>query len=151
MLLDIVGMGTAAEVVGEYQFRMPKLLALTMVAVLCFLVIQLIFQRFELGDKSARNRIMRWGVLGFVAIALWQSYPKIQKMENVLLWSVNSDHINKGYMYTLLRELRYFTVEKPEGYSADAVDAIAEKYTETQKIQRLYRRIKIPFRRQISL
>ena len=33
-------------------------------------------------------------------------------------------------MYTLLRELRYFTVEKPEGYSADAVDAIAEKYTE---------------------
>lgn len=130
MLLDIVGMGTAAEVVGEYQFRMPKLLALTMVAVLCFLVIQLIFQRFELGDKSARNRIMRWGVLGFVAIALWQSYPKIQKMENVLLWSVNSDHINKGYMYTLLRELRYFTVEKPEGYSADAVDAIAEKYTE---------------------
>lgn len=66
MLLDIVGMGTAAEVVGEYQFRMPKLLALTMVAVLCFLVIQLIFQRFELGDKSARNRIMRWGVLGFL-------------------------------------------------------------------------------------
>ena len=130
MLLDIVGMGTAAEVVGEYQFRMPKLLALTMVAVLCFLVIQLIFQRFELGDKSARNRIMRWGVLGLVAIALWQSYPKVQKMENVLLWSVNSDHINKGYMYTLLRELRYFTVEKPEGYSAEAVDAIAEKYTE---------------------
>lgn len=73
---------------------------------------------------------MRWGVLGLVAIALWQSYPKVQKMENVLLWSVNSDHINKGYMYTLLRELRYFTVEKPEGYSAEAVDAIAEKYTE---------------------
>ena len=136
MLLDIVGMGTAAEVVGEYQFRMPKLLALTMVAVLCFLVIQLIFQRFELGDKSVRNRIMRWGVLGLVAIALWQSYPKVQKMENVLLWSVNSDHINKGYMYTLLRELRYFTVEKPEGYSADAVDAIAEKYTEdTETVQ----------------
>ena len=36
MLLDIVGMGTAAEVVGEYQFRMPKLLALTMVAGIVF-------------------------------------------------------------------------------------------------------------------
>ena len=130
MLLDIVGMGTAAEVVGEYHFKISKLLALTLIGTLIFLAFQFRFQKLALGHKGARNRIFRVCVLGIIAVVLWQLYPNVHKMENVLLWSINSDHVGKGYMYTLLREIKYFEVEKPEGYSVEAVDDIAEEYAD---------------------
>ena len=133
MLLDIVGMGTAAEVVGEYHFKVSKLLALTLIGTLIFIIVQFRFQKLELGKKGARNRLGRLGALVVIAVVLWQLYPNVQKMPNVLLWSINSDYVGMGYTYTLLRELKYFKVEKPEGYSTEAVDEIADKYAEDEK------------------
>lgn len=130
MLLDIVGMGTAAEVVGEYHFKISRLLALTLIGTVAFLIFQFVFQKLELGHKGAKNRIGRLCGLAVIAVVLWQLYPNVQKMPNVLLWSLNSDYVGRGYMYTLLRELKYFNVEKPEGYSAEAVDEIADEYTD---------------------
>lgn len=130
MLLDIVGMGTAAEVVGEYHFKVSRLLALTLIGTLAFLIFQFVFQKLELGHKGTKNRVGRLCGLAVIAIVLWQMYPNVQKMPNVLLWSINSDYVGKGYMYTLLRELKYFSVEKPEGYSAEAVDEIVDQYSE---------------------
>ena len=133
MLLDIVGMGTAAEVVGEYHFKVSKLLALTLIGTLIFLIIQFRFQTIELGHKGRKNRIARLSVLIIIAVTFWQLYPCVQRMPNVLLWAINSDYAGKGYTYTLLRELKYFKVERPEGYSAETVDDIVEKFTDDKK------------------
>ena len=130
MLLDIVGMGTAADVVGGYHFKVSKLLALTLIGALIFLIFQFKFQKLELGRKGAKNRVVRLCALTVIAVVLWLLSPNVQKMPNVSLWSINKDYAVKGYTYTLLREVKYFKVEKPEGYSAEAVDAIAEEYSE---------------------
>ena len=122
MLLDVLGMGTAADVAGSYEFRLSKLLLLTLLGALAFVVFQFIFQKMELGIKGKKNRIMRLCGLLVIAFVLWRSYPLTQNL--------NEDHVNKGYVYTLLCEMRYFSVEKPENYSKESLDEITEKYAD---------------------
>lgn len=130
MLLDILGMGTAAEVAGSYEFKVSKLLLLTLLGAVVFVVFQFIFQKLELGKKGKRNLICRLCGLLVIIGVLWGSYPLTQKLENVYLWNLNEDHVNKGYAYTLLCEMRYFSVEKPDNYSKDSLDEITEKYAD---------------------
>ena len=126
-ILDIVGVGTAAEVAGEYTFKLPLLAGFTLICALVFVQFAARFQKLELGKKSRKNTICRMGVLAGAAIALVLSFkPVLQKTENVYLWNVNKDYRNRGYVYTLVREIRYIFVEQPEGYSADRVTELAE-------------------------
>lgn len=145
ILLDLLGMRTAAEVAGNYTFSIPWFILLIFAVTAAFVILQFKFQKLELGQRGIRNTIGRLCVLAVVAMVLYKSYPAVQKLENVYLWNLNEDHADKGYVYTLLREIKYFSVEKPENYSAESLDEITEKYS--NKI----RRMKIKYRRRILL
>ena len=129
ILLDLLGMRTAAEVAGNYKFSIPWFILLILAVTAAFVILQFKFQKLELGQRGIRNTIGRLCVLAVVAMVLYKSYPAVQKLENVYLWNLNEDHADKGYVYTLLREIKYFSVEKPENYSAESLDEITEKYS----------------------
>ena len=129
ILLDLLGMRTAAEVAGNYTFSIPWFILLILAVTAAFVILQFKFQKLELGQRRIRNTIGRLCVLVVVAMVLYKSYPAVQKLENVYLWNLNEDHADKGYVYTLLREIKYFSVEKPENYSAESLDEITEKYS----------------------
>lgn len=129
ILLDLLGMRTAAEVAGNYTFSIPWFILLILAVTAAFVILQFKFQKLELGQRGIRNTIGRLCVLVVVAMVLYKSYPAVQKLENVYLWNLNEDHADKGYVYTLLREIKYFSVEKPENYSAESLDEITEKYS----------------------
>lgn len=129
ILLDLLGMRTAAEVAGNYTFSIPWFILLIFAVTAAFVILQFKFQKLELGQRGIRNTIGRLCVLAVVAMVLYKSYPAVQKLENVYLWNLNEDHADKGYVYTLLREIKYFSVEKPENYSAESLDEITEKYS----------------------
>lgn len=129
ILLDLLGMRTAAEVAGNYTFSIPWFILLILAVTATFVILQFKFQKLELGQRGIRNTIGRLCVLAVVAMVLYKSYPAVQKLENVYLWNLNEDHADKGYVYTLLREIKYFSVEKPENYSAESLDEITEKYS----------------------
>lgn len=129
ILLDLLGMRTAAEVAGNYTFSIPWFILLILAVTAAFVILQFKFQKLELGQRGIRNTIGRLCVLAVVAMVLYKSYPAVQKLENVYLWNLNEDHADKGYVYTLLREIKYFSVEKPENYSAESLDEITEKYS----------------------
>ena len=54
-LLDIVGMGTAAEVVGEYSFKIKLMLGIPLIYALVFGEFVLKFQKLELGKKEQKE------------------------------------------------------------------------------------------------
>lgn len=130
MLLDILGMGTAADVVGGYKFQVPVYMGMVLLIVMTFADIQLKFQKLELGKKSRKNLIARWGSIAVIAVVLVAAVPAWWKSENVLLWNVNKEYAKKGYLYMLAGEGKYFSVEKPENYSVEAVDEITEQAEE---------------------
>lgn len=127
-LLDITGIGTAADVAGEYEFKIPLMLGIPLTYSMVFAQFILKFQRLELGKKSRKNLIVRLAFLAVFVVAMAVGFrPLIMKQENVSLWNVNKEYQNKGLVYTFAREFRFVFVEEPEGYSVDAVKKIAEK------------------------
>ena len=130
MMLDILGMGTAADVVGGYKFQVPVYMGMVILSVMTLADIHLKFQRLELGKKSRKNLIARWAGIAVIAAVLAFAVPAWWKSENVLLWNVNKEYAKKGYIYMLAGEGKYFSVEKPENYSIEAVDEITEQAKE---------------------
>ena len=134
MLLDIMGMGTAADVMGNYSFTVPRHLKIILFFDIAFLIFQFIFQKLELGKKSRKNLICRMGSLVILFIVAVLALPLLKNAQGVNLWNVAKDYTQKGYLYTLLLEARYISVEKPDGYSPQKVDEIlAENKDETSE------------------
>lgn len=134
MLLDVLGMGTAADVMGNYSFTVPRHLKIILFFEAAFLIFQFVFQKLELGKKSRKNLICRMGSLVILFIVAVQALPLLKNAQGVNLWNVNKDYTQKGYLYTLLLEARYIGVEKPDGYSPQKVDEIlAENEKETSE------------------
>ena len=74
------------------------------------------------------------GSLVILFIVAVQALPLLKNAQGVDLWNVNKDYTQKGYLYTLLLEARYISVEKPDGYSPQKVDEIlAENEKETSE------------------
>ena len=117
-LLDIVGMGTAAEVVGEYSFKIKLMLGIPLIYALVFGEFVLKFQKLELGKKSRKNTAARFSVLAVIVITLcFTIRPILQKLDAVTLWQINRIYKEQGYISSLVKEIKYFYIEQPEGYS----------------------------------
>ena len=127
LLLDIVGMGTAAEVVGEYNFTIKLMLGIPLIYALVFAEFALKFQKLELGKRSRRNTIFRFAALAVLVVALGFSLnPVLAKIGEIKLWKINRIYKEEGYVSSLFREIPYFNVEQPEGYSIEKVEELAQ-------------------------
>ena len=133
MLLDILGMGTAADVAGGYKFQLPVYIGIVLLLVMTYVCIQWKIQTLELGTKSAKNLALRLGTFAAVLLLLAVAVPKWWSSLEVSLWNVSKEYVKKGYLYMLAGEGKYFSVEKPADYSIEKVDSITEeaekKYT----------------------
>lgn len=133
MLLDILGMGTAADVAGGYKFQLPVYIGVVLLLVMIYVCIQWKIQTLELGTKSTRNLALRLGAFAAVLLLLAVAVPKWWSSLEVSLWNVSKEYVKKGYLYMLAGEGKYFSVEKPADYSIEKVDSITEeaekKYT----------------------
>lgn len=133
MLLDILGMGTAADVAGGYKFQLPVYIGIVLLLVMTYVCIQWKIQTLELGTKSTRNLAFRLGTFAAVLLLLAVAVPKWWSSLEVSLWNVSKEYVKKGYLYMLAGEGKYFSVEKPADYSIEKVDNITEeaekKYT----------------------
>ena len=134
-LLDIVGMGTAAEVVGEYSFKIKLMLGIPLIYALVFGEFVLKFQKLELGKKSRKNTAARFGVLAVIVITLcFTIRPILQKLDAVTLWQINRIYKEQGYISSLVKEIRYFYIEQPEGYSVGKTVELAQKIEDGENI-----------------
>lgn len=123
-LIDIMSAGTAAEVAGEYRLEIPIYLGILLLLLMAFVKMQMKLQSLELGKRSAKNLAFRMGGVLAVAALIFCSKPLWKNMETVSLWNTNKVYRQRGYLCTLVREVQYMTVDKPEGYSEEKVQEI---------------------------
>ncbi len=105
-LLDITGIGTAADVAGEYECKNTSY---AWHSVNVFYGICPVYPEIsETGvrKKSRKNLIVRLAFLAVFVVAMAVGFrPLIMKQENVSLWNVNKEYQNKGLVYTFCKRI----------------------------------------------
>lgn len=127
LLMDVMAVGTAADVVGEYRFEIPIYLGILLLLLMAFVRGQMSLQRLELGKRSLKNLTCRMGNLLLIVLVIFVCKPLWQNMETVSLWNTNKVYRERGYLCTLVREVQYMTVQKPDGYSEEKAREIIDK------------------------
>ena len=129
ILMDVFSVGTAAEVSGNYTFKIPVKTGICLAALLIYLVYQLIFQSLEIGKRTVKGYIMRIGTFAVVLGVTLGNWSVIAD-EVVDQWDTVGEYKTRGYIYKLACESRYLEIEKPEGYSVDHVQEIVSAVDE---------------------
>lgn len=129
MIFDIWSAGTAAQVAGNYSYAIPAKVGWWLLAALFLLILHHYLQILRIPKK-------RWLGIGRIAcigafaalmlVFLKTDFLKRIGVEPIELWGLNSNYQQKGSLYTLYLECQYVYIQKPEGYSAEKVEAIAE-------------------------
>lgn len=121
VLMDINSVGTALEVVGNYRFEISTAICLCLFATLIFLLYQIDFQTLDVTLLGINSGWLRCVIVLGIVIGLYCG-KKFFEAEDLYMWAINGEYINKGYLYKLLNEFKYLEVQKPEGYSIEKVD-----------------------------
>lgn len=126
-LLDILAIRTALNVVGGYQLVLTKRVfyGLTFTVLICFLVFGLPEPRFSGKRAAARSR----GITALGAAVLTVTFAVFNPQLPVHTFSHDGTYLNGYLLNFTLQTLRTKDVTAPEGYSAKAVDALAEEYS----------------------
>lgn len=77
----------------------------------------------------------RFGVLAVIVITLcFTIRPILQKLDAVTLWQINRIYKEQGYISSLVKEIRYFYIEQPEGYSVGKTVELAQEIEDGENI-----------------
>ncbi len=127
---DLLSIGTAASVAGNYTFELQWKQAL---AVLLFLWILVFAGGTNLTVRRVKLRVS--GALAF-ALCLFVYLSGIQKSQvqsffgmDTILFTPNVLYRNNGIAAAFLGNLRFLHIEEPDGYSTARAEEIEEKYT----------------------
>ena len=124
---DLYSLGTAFSVAGNYEYQIePRLLWV----ILGFLLLMILGSRTGI---VIRKRKPRWPVLLLVALLMGGYLKGIQTNGAVNLFGLDTTlftpnvlYRNNGLTAGFLANLKYLRVDKPDGYSAEKVQEIAE-------------------------
>ena len=111
------------------------MLGIPLIYALVFGEFVLKFQKLELGKKSRKNTAARFGVLAVIVITLcFTIRPILQKLDAVTLWQINRIYKEQGYISSLVKEIKYFYIEQPEGYSVGKTVELAQEIEDGENI-----------------
>ena len=60
--------------------------------------------------------------------------PILQKLDAVTLWQINRIYKEQGYISSLVKEIKYFYIEQPEGYSVGKTVELAQEIEDGENI-----------------
>lgn len=127
---DLSGVGAARNVAGGYDFN-PNFWMFIAISLMLFGLI--LSSRFK-GQivKGAKKRIVLICCSILVAGAFMYTYffMPFTKNQRVKLYKPQDTYLEKGSMFAFVRSWRYLIMDKPKGYSLEAVRAIADRYSE---------------------
>lgn len=126
LLLDILGTGTAAEVISEYHLEIPADLGLILMYSLVFCLFQMKFQKLNTSRKTWKKTTYVLSHLAVFTVSALCVFEAVQNAGNVSFWNTNRSYRTEGYLCALVKELHYLKPEKPVGYSVERILEIAE-------------------------
>lgn len=130
---DLQSVGIAMTVVDNYEFDFPVVIAFVLT---CFIVIWQLayFSRVKI-LRSVKKMIVSF-VCALLFLAMGIGYGAYMRTDDVVsrfrlypyLFTPNSVYTRDGMMVSVLFSLKFMGVEKPDGYSEEAVASLAAEY-----------------------
>ena len=124
---DLYSLRTAASVADNYTLDVSWRLYFVLMG---FLWIAILGEKLRFSFGSIRRRLIQV-VLSAALMAAFVSYVQTENCEEVfglddILFTPNVLYRNNGFMVAYLANLQYLHIEKPQGYSADAAQKLAD-------------------------
>ncbi|NJP40222.1 sulfatase-like hydrolase/transferase [Oscillospiraceae bacterium HV4-5-C5C] len=132
---DFNSFGTAVSVVSNYKFPFTTRFAVVSV---CFVVgmagAHFLCLRFKRHGLFWLTTLLTAGIFmtGVVNLINYPLYGYLIDLDNTLFNTVYMYEHN-GFMVSFLRNIAYLNVERPEGYSVQEVEAIANPYLDQEE------------------
>lgn len=130
---DLGSIGTAISVAGNYKFEFPYEMAILISAFILMYQIAC-----KCGVKIFAKKIWLRVLLTVMSLSMGVGYAFYAQSDDIVsrfrlypyMFTPNSVYSRDGMMVSLLFSLKYLAVDKPEGYDADLVNGVAEKYAD---------------------
>lgn len=135
---DLYSLGTAVSVVDNYELEVPFRLLFVLFG---FLAVIALGSRTNLTFPK-KKWIVRVGAIvlslgvffGYVAAVKTDTVGELVGLDDIL-FTPNVLYRNNGFMGAFLSNLKYMDVEKPEGYSAEKAEKLAEEVSAEEKTE----------------
>lgn len=130
---DIYALGTAMDVADHYtlSYDKPAIVATVVLLALCVAACKL--DTYKL--FTWKKRLIALAVTAILAVGQTFFMTRTEFLETkgikVNFWNQKSGYRKNGYILSFLMNIQYTIVSEPEGYSAKAVDRMAEAYPVT--------------------
>ncbi|MCI2058766.1 MAG: LTA synthase family protein [Oscillibacter sp.] len=132
---DLLSLGTAVNVAGDYSYA-PDHAVYTALALLGGYWLLLLAAHFLFRRRGRQKLRRRTAVVSWAGIAIFcYVFFFTGLLPAIGIYAQQWKTQANGFMLNFMTALRYSFVEKPDGYSAEAAEAIAEAYpgdTETE-------------------
>ena len=131
---DIYALGTAMDVADHYVLSYDK--AAIVANVVMFVLCVFAYYLTTYPVFKWRKRLIVVAVTVLVTAASSFTLTRVDALQSkgikVNFWDQKLGYTNNGYILSFLMNIQYTIVSQPEGYSADKVNKIADKYEVTQ-------------------
>ena len=131
---DIYALGTAMDVADHYVLSYDKAAIVATVVLLGLCVFASKLTTYPV--FKWRKRLIVVAVTVLVTAASSFTLTRVDALQSkgikVNFWDQKLGYTNNGYILSFLMNIQYTIVSQPEGYSADKVNKIADKYEVTQ-------------------
>ena len=139
---DLFSIGTAASVANNYEYVLDNQAKAALAGFIVLLVIEF-FCRFRLKKGSWKFRVPATALLlvGLVAFSfLFHSDEIVQQKFRLYdkLFTPTTISYKNGTALAFVMELRYLSVEKPEGYNAEEAASELAAMDDTSKVQAVF-------------
>lgn len=136
---DIFSVRTAASVAGGYDYSLGKRQIFTILgfaALLAaeFFFMQLVIRRKQILKRIAAAFVMALLIAGFIRM-LWSDSVVSRFQLYPFLFTPAYMSQADGFAVTFLMDLKYLTVEKPEGYDAAEAEKTLESYVSKKEAE----------------
>lgn len=125
LFTDIRSAGTAMTVAGNYELAVTAPVYLAGTVTIIMLLMAIYLDRKNGMKVKLPERLITAGIGG--AVALWMFVFVLPK-DNISLWDISGSLGEKGWFYGNFCLLQAGSVNKPEGYSKQEIQAVLEEY-----------------------
>ena len=134
---DLASISAAEGVAGAYDFN-PDFWMFVSISLTLFGIILGCRFRGKLVSGAKKRIVFLAGSIivagAFVGTYFFLPFTKNMKVK---LYKPQETYVQKGSMMTFVRSFRYLIIDKPEGYSVEAVEKIAARYSDDTRATKI--------------
>lgn len=133
LLQDILSTKTATNVMNQYSYEMDFVVGCAVMVLILWIILIIMQNSIRLEGKNMARKASVLVACGLCYIILSSGWGIVSVAGITFdMWDVQGNYTKKGTIITLLAQIEYLTVDRPNGYSVQAVENCVDTYAESQ-------------------